>query len=65
MYYNNILSKGFARMIWKNRIIPVYHFLNGEKEKGEEYISRQLQINPKLAYCDDIDKVFLKNYHAL
>ena len=45
-------------------IIPAVYYLLGEKQKGWKYIENRIDESPK-AYCDILDKVYLKNYLAL
>ena len=51
---------------WGNRdyIIPIVFYLLGEKQKGWKYIENRIDVYPK-AYCEILDRVYLKNYLAL
>lgn len=65
MYRYNIMSGRFADNSQKDRIIPILYYLDGDKQRGINYVESRIRNNPDKAYCDLIDKVFLDNYYKL
>lgn len=65
MFEYKIISGGFANNAMKDWLIPVISYINGAKDKGEDYIHNRLVSDPDKAYGNIIDKVFLENYFTL
>lgn len=65
MYKYNIYSGRCAGLSWKDRVIPVLLYLDGDKGKGNDYIQRRIKESSNSAYQDSIDKIFIKNFISL
>lgn len=65
MYKYNIIQGNYGIEMFKNIYTPVIYYLEGDKNKGLEYINNKIMTNPGKAYQDPLEKTFLKNYQML